>query len=72
MTVKKLAAVMGALTFITVIGVVVVGAAFAQSDTPTPVPDTTPAKPSGGPGMGRGFGLGGPDSGITSTPSPKR
>jgi hypothetical protein len=59
MTIKKLAAVMGAVALIAVIGVVAVGAAFAQADTPTPAPNTTPVKPFGGCGMGRGFGLGG-------------
>ena len=65
MTLKKLAAVMGALALIAVIGVVAVGAVFAQADTPTPAPNTAPATPFGGCGMGRGFGLegfGGPGS----------
>jgi hypothetical protein len=62
MTVKKLAAVMGALALIAVIGVVAVGAAFAQADTPTPAPNTAPATPFGGRGMGRDFGLRGPGS----------
>ena len=59
MTIKRLAAVMGVLALITVIGVVAAGAAFAQADTPTPAPNTTPVKPFEGRGMGRGFGLGG-------------
>ena len=65
MTVKKLAAVVGALALIAVIGVVAAGAAFAQTAAPTPVPNATPAQPFGERGMGRGFGLegfGGPGS----------
>jgi len=62
MTKKKLAAAMGALALIAVIGVVAVGAAFAQADTPTPAPNTAPVTPFGGCGMGRGFGLGGAGS----------
>jgi hypothetical protein len=62
MTVKKLAAVVGVLALIAVIGVIAAGAAFAQTDTPTPAPNTTPAKPFERSGMGRGFGLGGPGS----------
>lgn len=62
MTVKKLAAGMGALALIAVIGVFAVGAVFAQSDTPTPTPDAKPAMPFGGRGMGRGFGFGGSGS----------
>jgi hypothetical protein len=57
MTVKKLAVVMGAVALIAVIGVIAVGAVFAQADTPTPAPNTAPATPFGGRGMGRGFGL---------------
>ena len=65
MTVKKLAAVVGALALIAVIGVVAAGAAFAQTAAPTPVPNAAPAQPFGERGMGRGFGLegiGGPGS----------
>ena len=47
MTVKKLAAVVGALALIAVIGVIAAGAAFAQTDTPTPAPNTAPAQPFG-------------------------
>jgi hypothetical protein len=62
MTVKKLAAVVGVLALIAVIGVVAAGAAFAQADTPTPAPNAAPGQPFDGCGMGRGFGLGGPGS----------
>ena len=62
MTKKKLTAVVGALMLIAVIGVVAAGAAFAQADTPTPAPNTTPGQLLGGCGMGRGFGLDGPRS----------
>ena len=62
MTVKKLAAVVGVLALIAVSGVIAAGAAFAQTDTPTPAPDTTPAKPFERSGMERGLGLRGPGS----------
>jgi len=62
MTKRKLAVVVGALALIAVIGVIAVGAAFAQADTPTPAPNTAPATPFEGRGMGRGFGFGGPGS----------
>ena len=62
MTIKKLAAVVGVLALIAVIGVIAAGAAFAQTDTPTPAPNTTPGQPFERSGMGRGFGLGGPGS----------
>jgi hypothetical protein len=62
MTVKKVAAVMGVLALITVIGVVAAGAAFAQTAAPTPVPNAAPAQPFGERGMGRSFGFGGPGS----------
>jgi hypothetical protein len=56
MTGKRLAVVMGAVALIAVIGAVVAGAAFAQTDTPTPAPNTAPATPFGGRGVGRGIG----------------
>jgi hypothetical protein len=59
MSSKKLAAVVGALALIAVIGVIAAGVAFAQTDTPTPAPDVAPGKSLDGRGMGRGFGLGG-------------
>ena len=62
MKVKKLAAVVGVLALIAVFGVIAAGAAFAQTDTPTPAPRSAPAQPFGGYGMGRSFGLGGPGS----------
>jgi hypothetical protein len=45
------------VALIAVMGVIAVGAVFAQTDTPTPAPNTAPATPFGGRGMGRGFGL---------------
>jgi hypothetical protein len=62
MTVKKVAAVMGVLALITVIGVVAAGAAFAQTAAPTAVPNAAPAQPFGERGMGPSFGFGGPGS----------
>ena len=59
MTVKKLAVLVGAVALIAVIGVIAVSAVFAQTNTPTPAPNTAPGTPFGGRGMGRGFGLGG-------------
>ncbi len=69
MTKKKLAGVVGALALIAVIGVIAVGAAFAQADTPTPTPNTAPvtavrtecvgawlrSRSSGGPGSWANF-----------------
>ena len=52
MTEKKLAAVVGALALIAVIGVVAAGAAFAQTAAPTPAPNAAPAQPFGERGWG--------------------
>lgn len=62
MTGKKLAAVVGALALIALIGVVAAGAAFAQTDTPTPAPDAAPTKPFDERGMGWGSGCAGTGS----------
>jgi hypothetical protein len=60
MTIKRLAAVVGVLALIAVVGVIAAGAAFAQTDTPTPAPDSAPAQRLDNCGMmGRGFGRGG-------------
>jgi hypothetical protein len=61
MTIKKVAAVVGALALIAAVVVFAASAVFAQADTPTPVPNTTPntapGAPFGGHMLGRGFGL---------------
>jgi hypothetical protein len=62
MTKRKLALVMGVLALVTVLGVVSVGAAFAQTGTPTTPgqPNATqpnPTQPNTGK-LGRGFGFG--------------
>ncbi len=58
MTKQKLALVMGVLALVTILGVVSVGAAFAQTDTPpAQATPTTPGQPDAGK-PGRGFGLG--------------
>ena len=58
MTKRKLALVMGVLALITILGVVSVGAAFAQTGTPpNQATPTTPGQPNAGK-LGRGFGFG--------------
>ena len=56
MTGKRLAAVVGVVALVAVVGVLVVGTAFAQSDTPGS--QATPAFPKAGAlGVGRGPGM---------------
>ncbi len=58
MTKRKLALVMGVLALVTILGVVSVGAAFAQTGTPpSQAAPTTPSQPDTGK-LGRGFGFG--------------
>lgn len=57
MTMRKLVTLVGVLALIAAVGVFSAGTALAQSDTPTPTPDTTPKS---APWFGwRGFGFGG-------------
>jgi pectin methylesterase-like acyl-CoA thioesterase len=58
MMMKRLTVVLGALALVTVLTVVSVGAAFAQTDTPpAQTTPTTPTTPDTGK-LGRGFGFG--------------
>ena len=69
MTKQKLALVIGVLALVTILGVVSVGAALAQTTTPpaqaAPGNQAAPAQPNAGklgPGFGFGFGLRGGDT----------
>jgi len=54
---KKVLAVVGVLTLVTLIGVFVANTALAQSSSPTPAPNTMPNAPFGKSFMGRGLGF---------------